>query len=81
MKKLRLDVDELRVDSFSASPTQLRAGVNAHDSATIYPTCRLDICSGESMCAGWCSNYDGCSNGGTCAVSCHSDPCVCVPQG
>jgi hypothetical protein len=79
MKKFRLDIDELRVDSFTASPA--RAGVRAHESATEYATCRLDICSGDSWCAGWCSNYDGCSNNGTCAVSCNSGPCVCVPQG
>jgi len=81
MKKIRLDVDELRVESFEPGPAGVRAGVRAHEAPTEWATCRIEICSGESLCAAQCTYYDGCSNQGTCVYSCQSEPCVCVPQG
>jgi hypothetical protein len=72
MKKFRLDIDELRVESFEAALAGgPRAGVRAHEAPTEDNPCRVDVCGG---------NYPG-SDQGTCAYSCNSDPCWCIPQG
>lgn len=80
MKKLRLDVDALRVESFDpVSAETRRAGVHAHMTLPTECSCLINSCGGESYC--YCTGYDGCSQQGTCAQSCRSEPCVCVPQG
>jgi hypothetical protein len=71
VKKFRLDVDELRVESFDASPWKSGAGVHAHE-AVSEETCR-------SMCPEACT-FNDCSAEGTCVYSCRSGPCVCIPQ-
>ena len=76
MKKFRLDVDELRVESFEAALAGgPRAGVRAHEDT-------MEVCSrAKSVCQAQCTNYDGCSNEGTCVYSCGTGPCWCIPQG
>ena len=85
MKKLQLDVDTLRVESFVVAPGgTAKDGVHAHSiTLRVYcplpsdPTCLINSCGGaDSYCE--CGSHAG--EGGTCAVSCRSEPCVCIPQ-
>jgi hypothetical protein len=75
MKKITLNVDALRVESFEvAEPEKPRGTILAHG-----PTGE-ESC-GESYCFGECTNYDQCSAVPTCQYSCNSGPCWCLPQG
>jgi hypothetical protein len=54
MKKLHLNVDALRVESFATQPTQRAAGtVKAHEYLTEGGSCGADTTWGETS---WCSN-------------------------
>ena len=77
MKKIKLDLDGLEVDSFEvAPPEQTRATVHAYQ--TINDTCRnCNTTEGPSFCPGQCSLWGPAE---TCDYSCASEPCVCVPQ-
>jgi len=85
MKKIRLEVEGLRVESFETVTGAGRAGVRAHNSwpggGSCLETCDCLPTQGVSACPDQCSHYDGCSVQGTCNYSCRSEPCVCVPQG
>jgi len=51
MKKLRLTIDSLRVDSFSSEPVREQSGtVQAHDAETELQTC-LFTC--QNTCETW----------------------------
>ncbi|HSU14852.1 hypothetical protein [Longimicrobium sp.] len=70
MKKLRLDVDSLGVESFATAPARAAAGTVRGAGAT-------EICSaGPVTCH---PTYDPCD---TCATSCAGGPwCDCLPSG
>lgn len=78
MKKIKLDLDRLEVDSFEVSEGEdVRATVVGYQ--TLNNTCRNCLpTDGPSFCPDNCS-YFGPAD--TCAYSCASEPCVCVPQG
>jgi hypothetical protein len=54
MRKLKLDVDSIRVDSFEASPESgLRTGtVRANDATLAFGCTDADPCTGQDSCAG-----------------------------
>lgn len=74
MKKLRLAVDDLRVDSFvTAESGDGRGTVHAHVS------CRCTNAEG-----GTCGGTDSCNGGATCDTDCsgvtYVDSCPCEPD-
>jgi len=73
MKKLKLDMDTLRVDSFGTVPSAAaRDGVRvrAHED-----TFNDSMCGSQCLCS---PDWDW----GTCGDSCRSAPCVCnIGQG
>lgn len=74
MKKIRLEVDALRVESFETAEEERPRGTVVANNASNDESCR------ESFCLGDCSMYDGCSNNPTCVYSCQTGPCWCVLQ-
>jgi hypothetical protein len=74
MKKIRLEVDALRVESFETAEEERPRGTVVANDASADGSCR------DSFCLGGCSYYEGCSNNGTCVESCQTGPCWCVPQ-
>ena len=76
MEKLRLEIDELRLQSFVASDTlsQHRGTVNGHQN----PTDEVD-CTAAATCALSCA-----CNTGDCTALCQSDACTydqCIQEG
>ena len=57
MKKMRLDIEQLAVESFgTAGPARPRGTVRGHVPETqLYPTCYLTEC-GQNTCAETCGN-------------------------
>ncbi|HEX8244662.1 MAG TPA: hypothetical protein VF541_14245 [Longimicrobium sp.] len=70
MKKLKLELDALGVESFATAPASPRAG-------TVRGAAETDLCSqGPATCH---PTYDPCD---TCATSCAGGPwCDCLPSG
>ena len=64
MPKLKLDLDQLVVDSFSTEKPQPRAGTVFGEQCTCYTNCTCPGCpTCDASCNGTC--------GGTCAASCY----------
>lgn len=63
MNKLRLQLDDLRIDSFETTPAEKPRGTVVGEQCTCYTHC---TCPGGPTCDGTC--YDSC--GGTCEQSC-----------
>jgi hypothetical protein len=84
MKKLRLTVDDLAVESFqTASVEALRGTVRGHDDSTdcsygspMYTGCDLSCefaCDGSGDCTPTCPRTSGGGGGGTHDVTCYPD--------
>jgi len=74
MKKIRLEVDELRVESFDVTAEEDgRTTVHGHVQVRGSDDCPAGVDSGNTPICGhsWCGYYN------TCSPSCGSDPCVC----
>jgi hypothetical protein len=79
MRKLKLQVDELQVESFAtARPKDEDGTVRAHDDSTNLACPGL---TGEIGCTDWCANTQftcltcaGC--GGTAVMSCRASDCT-----
>ncbi len=70
MKKLRLDVDSLGVESFATAPAAAAPG-------TVRGAADTEVCSGGPVTCH--PSYDPCE---TCATSCAGGPwCDCLPSG
>lgn len=79
MKKIRLDVDGLKVESFDVAGEEAARAGSVHAYETVNDTCRnCQATDGPSFCPDNCSYFGPVD---TCAYSCASEPCVCVPQG
>ena len=68
MKKMKLDLDELTVDSFDTSSAGPRAGTVFGEQCTCYTNC---TCPGCPTCAQSCNGTCGDSCNGTCGDSCY----------
>ena len=66
MKKFRLELDDLRIDSFSTTPAQTPKGTVFGEQCTCYTNC---TCPGCPTCDASCN--------GTCDVSCNGT-CDCT---
>src|SRR5688572_26990042 len=75
MKKLRLELDALEVESFDVARTEPSTGtVHGHATATQCNTSPDRTCAGYQTCDykscdGWCS-VGGCTDYGTCDATC-----------
>jgi hypothetical protein len=71
MKKIQLDVDGLKVESFTTSEVSSRRGtVQAHDSAypcTVYDSCNYTVCG--YPCGGGGSHQMTCGAGEPCTTT------------
>jgi hypothetical protein len=90
MKKLKLDLESVQVESFDTSGTQEQPGT-VHGQISIAVSCYgTDCCSDVSDCCpvdtSYCSQNQWslccqtgitCPGGSTCAVSCHTGLCAC----
>jgi hypothetical protein len=88
MKKLKLDIDAVRVESFAtAERDEQRGTVQGHISieASCYDTdccsdvtdcCQSAYCSGHWTCG--CPTGITCPGRNTCAESCHTGICYCA---
>jgi len=90
MKKLKLDLDIVRVESFATAAEETRRGtVGGHISIGVscYETdCCSDVsdccpadtsyCTGHWSCG--CATGITCPGGSTCAESCHTGLCYCA---
>jgi hypothetical protein len=92
MKKLKLDLGALKVDTFDATaPVELHGTVRGLDDSegasfdywcpSLWPT---DCCTADATCPASCNATCGASCGGTCGWSCpdhptcgHTEPNVC----
>jgi hypothetical protein len=72
MKKLKLELDDIRVDSFELGKESGRGTVRANCACCgCCPCCCTCCCTCDPSCGDTC--YDSC--GGTCDVSCFYDNC------
>lgn len=73
MAKLRLTVEDLRVDSFATDALEAgpRGTVEAHAKSAPFATCDFDTCN-QATCAATQCNPSGCidSCGATCQITC-----------
>jgi hypothetical protein len=67
MKKFRLELDDLRIDSFSTTPAQATKGTVFGEQCTCYTNC---TCPGCPTCAASCNGTCDASCNGTCDASC-----------
>ena len=75
MKKLKLELDDIRVDSFELGKEGGRGTVRANCACcNCCPCCCTCCCTCDPSCGGTC--YDSC--GGTCDVSCGTAGGECV---
>jgi hypothetical protein len=63
MKKFRLELDDLRIDSFSTTPAQTPKGTVFGEQCTCYTNC---TCPGCPTCDASCNGTCGASCNGTC---------------
>lgn len=71
MKKIRLDIDALHVDSF-ATDRQARGQGTVQGYASQYPCTVYDTCDAGCGGGGGGSGYNTCGTANTCGL-CHSD--------
>ncbi|HEX6373896.1 MAG TPA: hypothetical protein VF006_33515 [Longimicrobium sp.] len=71
MNKLRLRLDDLRIDSFDTSPAQQAKGTVFGEQCTCYTQC---TCPGCPTCYASCNGTCDASCNGTCAGTC-GDSC------
>jgi hypothetical protein len=78
MKKFKLELDDLRIDSFSTTPARQEKGTVFGEQCTCYTNCTCPGCpTCDASCNGTCNaSCNGCggtdyySCGGTCDGSC-----------
>lgn len=75
MKKIRLQVDALRVESFEVAESAKPRGTVVANVHTDWESCAVSFCMNQ------CTQYDQCSAVPTCNYSCNTGPCWCIPQG
>lgn len=68
MRKLKLDLDQLVVDSFSTQVRPKRGGTVRGQACTCYTQC--DTCPGCPTCDASCNGTCGATCAGTCGGSC-----------
>lgn len=67
MKKFRLELDDLRIDSFSTTPAQTPKGTVFGEQCTCYTNC---TCPGCPTCDASCNGTCDASCNGTCDTAC-----------
>jgi hypothetical protein len=67
MKKFRLELDDLRIDSFSTTPAQAPKGTVFGEQCTCYTNC---TCPGCPTCDASCNGTCDASCNGTCYTGC-----------
>jgi hypothetical protein len=67
MNKLKLRLDDLRVDTFQTTPVQKEKGTVFGEQCTCYTNC---TCPGCPTCAASCNGTCDASCNGTCGASC-----------
>ena len=67
MKKLKLHLEDLRIDSFQTSPPEKPKGTVFGEQCTCWTQC---TCPGCPTCDASCNGTCGASCNGTCAASC-----------
>jgi hypothetical protein len=67
MKKFRLELDDLRIDSFSTTPAQAPKGTVFGEQCTCYTNC---TCPGCPTCDASCNGTCNASCNGSCDASC-----------
>ena len=67
MKKFKLELDDLRIDSFSTTPAQTPKGTVFGEQCTCYTNC---TCPGCPTCDASCNGTCNASCNGTCATTC-----------
>lgn len=79
MRKLKLSLDALQVESFHATDAEGRRGTVPGHAWTEYAdeSC-FGTCNGG--CTGWVSCYGGCGSGATCGATCNYNTCGCPPN-
>jgi len=75
MRKLKLQLDDLRIDSFDTTPAQQAKGTVFGEQCTCYTQCTCPGCptcdaSCNGTCAASCNGTCGASCAGTCDLSC-----------
>jgi hypothetical protein len=77
MRKLKLQVEELVVDSFEAVGNRTKAPGTVHGYETIDGTCGNWTCQANISCAYACSNACGTLHDKTCdGPTCNSPDCI-----
>jgi hypothetical protein len=79
MKKLRLHLEDLRIDSFTTTPTEKPKGTVFGEQCTCYTQCTCPgcpTCANYGTCDASCNGTCDASCNGTCAASCDG---TCVP--
>jgi hypothetical protein len=72
MKKLKLHLDELRIDSFDTTAPQNARGTVFGEQCTCYTQC---TCPGCPTCDASCNGTCDASCNGTCDASCGNNTC------
>jgi hypothetical protein len=71
MKKLRLHLEELRIDSFSTTPVEREKGTVFGEQCTCPTACTCPGCpTCDASCGGTCGGTCDASCGGTCGYTC-----------
>ena len=89
--KLKLDLDELTIDSFDTTRPSRSKGTVFGEQCTCYTQCTCPGCptcdaSCDGTCGGTCgentcaASCNGTCGAATCGYSCHQTHCGCEPQ-
>ena len=93
MKKFRLQLDDLQIDSFTTTPVRAQKGTAFGEQCTCYTNCTCPGCpTCDASCNGTCdASCNGTCNcppdtadyscGGTCEASCGGNTCDYTCQG
>jgi hypothetical protein len=85
MRKLKLQLEDLMIDSFTTTPAEKAKGTVFGEQCTCYTACTCPGCptcyascggSCDATCNGTCGATCDWSCGGTCEYSCNGDTCV-----
>jgi hypothetical protein len=70
MKKLKLKLEDLRIDSFTTTTTEKKKGTVFGEQCTCWTQCGQNTCPGCPTCDASCNGTCGASCNGTCGATC-----------
>jgi hypothetical protein len=76
MKKLRLQLDDLRIDSFETTAAEKPRGTVFGEQCTCWTQCGQNTCPGCPTCDASCNGTCAASCANTCAYTCDDASCA-----